>query len=94
MNCGQFKVASYQDPSYCQKDAFPITEPPTQIMLKILITGASTGIGAATALEMAENNEIFVHYNASRDEAELVAAGIRAKGGTPHLVQANLMDAV
>ena len=31
----------------------------------ILITGASTGIGAETARNLAEGNMIFVHYNAS-----------------------------
>ena len=62
-------------------------------MQKILITGASTGIGAASALELASGNEVFIHYNSSKDEAELVAAGVQAKGGTPHLVQANLMVA-
>ena len=33
--------------------------------MKILITGASTGIGAETARELAEGNEIFIHYNSS-----------------------------
>lgn len=62
-------------------------------MQKILITGASTGIGAATAVELAEGNEVFIHYNTSKEAAELVGMSVRAKGGTPHLVQANLMDA-
>ena len=62
-------------------------------MKKILVTGASTGIGAATALELAEYNEIFIHFNASKEAAEQVASRVREKGGTAHLVQANLMDA-
>ena len=30
----------------------------------ILITGASTGMGAETARHWAKENEIFIHYNA------------------------------
>jgi len=56
----------------------------------ILITGASTGIGAATASLLAEGNVIFVHYNASRDEAEQTAAEVQSRGGTAHLIQADL----
>ena len=56
----------------------------------ILITGASTGIGAETARLLAEGNVIFVHYNASRDGAEQTAAEVQSRGGTAHLVQADL----
>ena len=58
----------------------------------MLITGASTGIGAATALEFAENNTIFIHYNKSGSDAEKIAQKVKEKGGTPHLVQADLMS--
>ncbi len=61
-------------------------------MQKILITGASTGIGAATALEMAPGNEIFIHYNRSKQEAEAVAARVTEKGGKAHLLQADLLN--
>lgn len=56
----------------------------------ILITGASTGIGAETARVLAEGNTIFVHYNASHKPAETVAAQVNEAGGTAILVQADL----
>ena len=56
----------------------------------IVITGASTGIGAATARILAEGNDIFIHYNASRESAEQTAAEVQEHGGTAHLVQADL----
>lgn len=56
----------------------------------IVITGASTGIGAETARLLAEGNDIFVHYNASKEAAEQTAAEIQDRGGTAHLVQADL----
>jgi 3-oxoacyl-[acyl-carrier protein] reductase len=56
----------------------------------MLITGASTGIGAQTAREMAEGNRIFVHYNASKAEAERTARDVQSRGGEALLVQADL----
>jgi 3-oxoacyl-[acyl-carrier protein] reductase len=61
-------------------------------MRKILITGASTGIGAASALEMAAGNELFIHYNRSKDEAESVGQRITEGGGVAHLIQADVME--
>jgi 3-oxoacyl-[acyl-carrier protein] reductase len=49
----------------------------------VLITGASTGIGAAAARAFArEGSRVLVHYNASRDAAEALVAEITAAGGT------------
>jgi len=56
----------------------------------IVITGASTGIGAETARLLAEGNNIFIHYNSSREAAEQTAAEVQDRGGTAHLIQADL----
>jgi 3-oxoacyl-[acyl-carrier protein] reductase len=46
----------------------------------ILVTGASTGIGAETARLLAEGNMIFVHFNASKEAAEQTAAEVQERG--------------
>ncbi len=56
----------------------------------ILITGASTGIGAATAKLLAPQNKIIVHYNSSAEAAEKVAESVQGLGGEAELVQADL----
>ncbi|MBU7580909.1 MAG: SDR family NAD(P)-dependent oxidoreductase [Porphyrobacter sp.] len=54
---------------------------------RILITGASTGIGAAAARAFGANGaRVGVHYNASRDKAELVAGDVEAAGGKAVLI--------
>jgi len=59
----------------------------------VLITGASTGIGAALARAFAaQGARVGLHYNASKDAAEAVAAEITAAGGTVFLVQGDVSD--
>src|SRR5947209_14597842 len=56
-----------------------------------LVTGASRGIGRATALALAETGaRILVHYGRSAQEAESLVAGIRSRGGRADLIQADL----
>ena len=59
----------------------------------VLVTGASTGIGAATAKGFAANGaRVMVHYNASKAEAGAVVAEIIAGGGEAALVQGDISD--
>lgn len=54
----------------------------------VLVTGASTGIGAAVALAFAAQGcRVGLHYNASREAAEALARLIEDGGGSVHLVR-------
>jgi 3-oxoacyl-[acyl-carrier protein] reductase len=56
-----------------------------------LITGASKGIGAVTALEMAKSGaKVIVNYNGSRQAAEQVVAAIKAADGHALAIQADV----
>ena len=53
----------------------------------VLITGASTGIGAAAARAFArEGSRLVIHYNASRQAAEGVAADVKTAGAEAALI--------
>jgi 3-oxoacyl-[acyl-carrier protein] reductase len=58
-----------------------------------LVTGASKGIGAAIARELAAHGaSVAVNYSGSKDAAEKVVAEIKQTGGKAIAVQANLSD--
>jgi 3-oxoacyl-[acyl-carrier protein] reductase len=60
---------------------------------KVLITGASTGICAAAARAFAAAGcRLAIHYNASREAAEGVAADARKAGAEAHLLQGDVRD--
>jgi len=56
----------------------------------ILVTGGSTGIGAATCTELAQGNTVLIHYNSSAGPAEETAAAVEKAGGTAHVFKADL----
>ena len=56
-----------------------------------LVTGASRGIGRATAAALAKaGSHVLVHYGRSRQEAEFLVVEIRRKGGRADAVSADL----
>lgn len=58
---------------------------------RVLVTGASTGIGAAVAKGFAgAGSTVAVHFNSSRKEAHAVADAIAAMGGRAVLVAGDL----
>ncbi len=60
----------------------------------VLITGAARRIGRALAEDFARRGwQVGVHYRASGNAAQDVAAAIRASGGKARLFQADLADA-
>jgi NAD(P)-dependent dehydrogenase (short-subunit alcohol dehydrogenase family) len=59
----------------------------------LIVTGASRGIGAATArLAAGRGYDVCVNYQADRDAAEAVVANIEAAGGRAIAVQADVAN--
>jgi 3-oxoacyl-[acyl-carrier protein] reductase len=60
----------------------------------VLITGASTGIGAAAARAFGRlGSRVAIHYHASKSAAEQVAADVRSSGGEAVLVRGDVTRA-
>ena len=58
-----------------------------------LVTGASTGIGAAVARAFgAQGMKVAVHYNQSQGPANEVAEAVRKAGGEALLIKADVRD--
>ncbi len=60
---------------------------------KVLVTGASGGIGRAIALEAAKNGyEIVAHYNSGAQKAQSLKSEIEELGGKCQLIQFSISD--
>ncbi|HKP21877.1 MAG TPA: SDR family NAD(P)-dependent oxidoreductase, partial [Thermoleophilaceae bacterium] len=59
---------------------------------KVLITGASSGIGLETALRIGEAGGTVILVSRTREKLEEVADKVRERGGTAHVHPADLSD--
>ncbi|HVH18558.1 MAG TPA: 3-oxoacyl-ACP reductase FabG [Myxococcota bacterium] len=60
---------------------------------RVLVTGASRGIGRAIALRLARDGfAVTLHYRERKEQAEAVAGEIRAQGGEPVLLGFDVAD--
>src|SRR4051794_6791044 len=58
-----------------------------------IITGGGTGVGRATALELARQGcSVLINYSRSRDDAERTAAEVEKLGGKSIAFQADVAD--
>jgi len=61
--------------------------------LNVLVTGAATGLGAATAVSVARQGaRVIINYASSRIEAEATADACRSAGAEVRVVQGNVAD--
>jgi len=68
------------------------TNPSKKLSGKVaLVTGASKGIGAAIAQQLADAGaSVVVNYSSSKEDADRVVSGITGRGGRAVAVQANV----
>ena len=61
--------------------------------MKVLVTGSSTGIGKAIALELADAGaDVLVHYRNSAQEAQQVVKQIQERGRKSAAISADLAN--
>ena len=55
-----------------------------------LVTGSGRGIGRATALRLAVDHDVVIHYRRDKDAAEETASAAKGRGALAHIVRAEL----
>ncbi len=59
----------------------------------VLITGASSGIGAVTAIRLAQEGMRVILVARRQEKLDALAEAIQLQGGNPHVIQADLNNA-